>query len=90
MSGLIGVAVCAERVVGQGERRQVLHAVGEGALHHLGRYAAVLALDPSRRFKVRQALPSVSLSNSNSSECQQHSLLLNTIGLLHPLAIPPL
>jgi len=37
----------AEHVVGQGDRRQVLHDLGEGAVHHLGRYAAVLALDPS-------------------------------------------
>jgi hypothetical protein len=76
MSQLIGVVVCAERVVGQRERRQVLHAVGEGALHRLGRYAAVLALDPSRRFKVRHATPSVSLSNCNLNECQQHPVVV--------------
>jgi hypothetical protein len=28
--------VCADHVVGPGDRRQVLHALGEGAVHHLG------------------------------------------------------
>jgi hypothetical protein len=79
MSQLIGVAVCVERVVGQGERRQVLHAVSEGALHHLRRYSTVLALDPSRGFKVHQTLPYVSLSNSNLNECQQHSVFLTLL-----------
>ena len=48
MIRLIAAGVCAEHVAGQGDRRQVLHALGEGAVHHLGagRYAAVLALDP--------------------------------------------
>jgi hypothetical protein len=73
-----GCCLCMQTMwLGQGERRQVLHAVSEGALRRLGRHAAVLALDPSRRFKVINAkpLPSLSLSNFNSNECQQHSVV---------------
>jgi hypothetical protein len=41
-----------EHVAGQGHRGQVLHAVRQEADHHLGRYAAVLALDPPHRLQV--------------------------------------
>lgn len=40
---------CAEHLVGQGDRRQMLHNVGEVAEHLMGRDAVALALDPSRR-----------------------------------------
>ena len=42
----------AEHVAGQGHRRQVLHAVRQEAGHCLGRYAAVLALDPHQPLQV--------------------------------------
>jgi hypothetical protein len=60
----------------------VLHAVGEGALHHRGRFATALALDPSGRLKVnaKPALPSLSLSLSNSNlKCQRHSNTCNYV-----------
>jgi len=51
---LCGVVPRAEHVAGQGHRRQVLHAVRQEAVHHMGRHAAVLALDPSHRLQVSE------------------------------------
>uniref|UniRef100_A0A0D3FBY5 F-box domain-containing protein n=1 Tax=Oryza barthii TaxID=65489 RepID=A0A0D3FBY5_9ORYZ len=70
-----------EHVVGQGEGRQVLHALGQGAANFVGRFAAVLELDPSRRFK----LPGKKLSqNTNYAAYLVYKIADRSYGLDFP------
>lgn len=65
---------CAEDVAGQGERRQVLHAVGEGAEPALGRWRVQLDMDGPTRSPGSSFLLTIESRASSLALLQRNSI----------------